>query len=132
MANTRPGDIAVLSRNNDTLRVIQNRLRQEYINCAMYRADGFHIFENDVKLITMHSAKGLEFPVVFMIALSDDIIPFIHKYTETRVEDVLQERKLFYVSMTRASERLYLLHPQDNRSRFIYDLNESSIAPGHC
>ena len=128
----RLGDFAIISRNNKQLPLIQRRLRQEHINCAMFRADGFHIFENDVKLITMHSAKGLEFPVVFMIALSDDNIPFILRYSETKAEDELQERKLFYVSMTRAAERLYLLHPQRNRCRFLYDLDDAVVRQVDC
>lgn len=128
----RPGDVAILSRKNEQLTILQRRLRQEHISCAMFRADGFHIFENDVKLITMHSAKGLEFPVVFMIALSDDNIPFIHRYTETRDEDELRERKLFYVSMTRAAERLYLLHPRRNRCRFLHDIDEPTVRQDQC
>lgn len=128
----RLGDFAILSRNNQPLPLIQKHLRQEHINCAMFRADGFHIFENDVKLITMHSAKGLEFPVVFMIALSDDVIPFVHKYSETKAEDVLQERKLFYVSMTRSAERLYLLHPQRDRSSFLRDLDNTTVVSREC
>ena len=75
----------------------------------------------------MHSAKGLEFPVVFVVGLDDDYMPSIDLASDTKDEDELQERKLFYVSMTRAAERLYLLHPQHNRSRFLRDLDASAI-----
>ena len=75
----------------------------------------------------MYSAKGLEFPVVFMIDLNDDDIPFIKRYSESKYEDELHNRKLFYVSMTRAAERLYRLQPQRSRSRFLRNLDDSTI-----
>lgn len=122
----RPGDIAILAKYSKQLMKMQRRLSQYDIPCIYFRQDD-DIFENRVKLITMHSAKGLEFPIVFMIDLDDDTIPNIFKYSETKEADEMQERKLFYVSMTRAAERLYLLHPQRNRSRFLYDLEVNTI-----
>ncbi len=121
----RPGDIAILAKTTNRLKELQKHLHAHYIQCAMFRADEFDILENDVKLISMHSAKGLEFPVVFLAGLREGDIPFINKYSETPLEDELQERKLFYVSMTRAAERLYLLHPQRDRCRFLYDLEDT-------
>ncbi|MBW2193311.1 MAG: ATP-dependent helicase, partial [Deltaproteobacteria bacterium] len=59
-----------------------------------------------VSLMTMHAAKGLEFPVVFIAGCEKDFIPFKHErdgYT-----DINEERRLFYVAMTRAKEELYL------------------------
>ncbi len=67
-----------------------------------------------------------------MIDLYDDDIPNINRYSESKLEDELQERKLFYVSMTRAAERLYLLRPQRGRSRFIYDLDASTVNQIEC
>lgn len=123
----RPGDIAVLSRVDGlSLTSLRKLLSKESIPWAHFRDPKFEILENQVKLITMHSAKGLEFPVIFMIDLDDGVIPHIAS-SETEEFDVLQERKLFYVSMTRASERLYLLYPRQNRSRFIRDLKEQTI-----
>lgn len=122
----RPSDIAILARQQRSLKNIEKELTKEHIPCAFFR-NNFDPFENQVKLITMHSAKGLEFPVVFMIGLDDSIIPYIQASSETREEDELQERKLFYVSMTRAAERLYLLHPKRNRCRFLRDLDDSTV-----
>ena len=122
----RPGDIAILARMSKPLTSMQKCLSHKDIPCIYFRHDD-DIFENRVKLITMHSAKGLEFPIVFLIDLDDDRIPNIFWSSETKEADELQERKLFYVSMTRAAERLYLLHPKQNRCRFLRDLEEGTI-----
>jgi superfamily I DNA/RNA helicase len=129
----RPGDIAVISRSKNLLtKYIQSFLEQQSILCRFHREEDFHVLENEVKLITMHSAKGLEFPVVFILGLDDKYMPFIDSKSETKREDELQERKLFYVSMTRAAERLYLLHPQRNRCRFLYDLDPTTVREIQC
>jgi superfamily I DNA/RNA helicase len=59
-----------------------------------------------VSLMTMHAAKGLEFPVVFIAGCEDGLIPY--RRTDSEQGDILEERRLFYVAMTRARERVYL------------------------
>lgn len=61
--------------------------------------------DNHVSLMTMHTAKGLEFNAVFAVGLENDILPSPRCYTKSEKEE---ERRLFYVAMTRAKERLYL------------------------
>ena len=68
-----------------------------------------------VSLMTMHAAKGLEFPVVFLVGCENGYLPFHRLGLETT--DVDEERRLFYVSMTRAQERLYLIFA---KTRKIY------------
>ena len=69
---------------------------------------------------------------MFVINLDDRSMPLIFRVSQTKDADELQERKLFYVSMTRASERLYLLHPRQNRSRFMYDIVPATIVERAC
>ena len=68
-----------------------------------------------VTLITLHSAKGLEFPVVFMPGLEEGLLPHMRAIDEP--SQLQEERRVCYVGMTRAKERLYLTHA---RRRFSY------------
>jgi DNA helicase-2/ATP-dependent DNA helicase PcrA len=87
-----------------------------------------------VTLMTLHNAKGLEFRAVFVIGLEEMIFPHSRSIEEQGVEE---ERRLFYVGMTRAKERLALLHASarslyGNRSynlpsRFLDELPEQSV-----
>jgi DNA helicase-2/ATP-dependent DNA helicase PcrA len=68
-------------------------------------------------LLTLHAAKGLEFPVVFIVGLSDGTLPHIRSFDDP--EGIQEERRLFYVGITRAKDQLYLILPL-NRSSFGY------------
>jgi DNA helicase-2/ATP-dependent DNA helicase PcrA len=91
--------------------------------------------QKGVTLMTVHAAKGLEFPVVFVTGLEDGVFPSLRNGEEQQA--IEEERRLAYVAMTRAEERLYLtnararrLFGQDARpfqeSRFLADI------PDHC
>jgi superfamily I DNA/RNA helicase len=69
-----------------------------------------------VTLATMHAAKGLEFPVVFVVGCEDGLIPLLRD-GDRRGVDIEEERRLFYVALTRARERLYLSW---SRKRRVY------------
>ncbi len=64
--------------------------------------------QSSVVLMTLHSAKGLEFPVVFIIGLEDGVFPHLRSLTEP--DQLEEERRLAYVGITRARQRLYLTH----------------------
>jgi len=98
--------------------------------------------ENDpeassVTLMTLHSAKGLEFPVVFLIGLEDGVFPHVRSLGDP--DELEEERRLCYVGLTRAEERLYLCHAwsrmmfgtTDYRppSRFLDEIPAELIAP---
>jgi DNA helicase-2/ATP-dependent DNA helicase PcrA len=68
-------------------------------------------------LLTLHAAKGLEFQTVFIVGLSDGTLPHVRSFDDS--EGLEEERRLFYVGITRAKDRLYLVLPL-NRSSFGY------------
>lgn len=94
---------------------------------------------NVVKLMTIHKAKGLEFPIVYLIAASDTILPhksaieanirddLIFNYKEKREPAIEEERRLMYVAITRAEEEIYISSPAEYRgeklevSRFLLE-----------
>ncbi|WP_018221939.1 UvrD-helicase domain-containing protein [Salinispora pacifica] len=63
-----------------------------------------------VTLLTLHAAKGLEFPVVFLVGAEDGLLPLRWPGSEPDDDAVAEERRLFFVGVTRAQDRLYLSH----------------------
>jgi len=90
--------------------------------------------QDTVRLTTIHQAKGLEFPVVFVIGAADGLLPLKRAIEEGDVEE---ERRLFYVAATRAMDELYVLYPRITSqggppavlepSRFIGELDPESF-----
>ncbi|MDP1719736.1 MAG: DNA helicase PcrA [Candidatus Nanopelagicaceae bacterium] len=88
-----------------------------------------------VTLMTLHTAKGLEFPTVFLTGLEDGIFP--HSRTLSEKSEIEEERRLAYVGLTRAEQRLYLTRAQSRSSwgapnynppsRFLDEIPESVI-----
>lgn len=91
-------------------------------------ADG----EDTVTIMTMHGAKGLEFPVVFLVGMEEGIFPHARSINSLDPQELEEERRLCYVAITRAKEKLYLtraearmLYGRTNRnhpSRFIAEI----------
>lgn len=87
---------------------------------------------NAVKLMTVHTAKGLEFPYVFVVGMNDGIFP--SKKT-ANVEGMEEERRLAFVAMTRAEKGLYLTEPEGKNldgsyrfpSRFVFNIDRSLL-----
>jgi DNA helicase-2/ATP-dependent DNA helicase PcrA len=102
-------------------------------------ADALDEQQQKVALMTLHAAKGLEFQNVFVAGLEEDLLPHVRAIVEVRDEDagVEEERRLFYVGMTRARERLFLAHARVRRhfgqdhwcmaSRFLKELPDELV-----
>lgn len=93
--------------------------------------------QDSVKLMTLHAAKGLEFPVVFLSGMEDGLFPNI--MAMGTVEELEEERRLCYVGMTRAMQKLYLSYAESRQlhgsssmrrpSRFLREIPQNLLAP---
>jgi DNA helicase-2/ATP-dependent DNA helicase PcrA len=106
----------------------------EYLayNALMTDNDRKDSAEDMVTLMTLHAAKGLEFSVVFITGVEDGRLP--HERSRNNPEAIAEERRLFYVGITRAKERLYLSYATVRRydltdpSKFLYTLPETAVS----
>jgi len=82
----------------------------EFLESVSLVADTDELSEDqsEVTLMTLHSAKGLEYPIVFLVGMEDGIFP--HMRTLTEPDELEEERRLAYVGITRAMEQLHLTH----------------------
>lgn len=98
-------DIVVVAKENGYLNSLKEYLLKHHVDAQMFRTleknQGNAFLADTVKLLTLHAIKGLEAEVVFIAGMNEGIIPYSSEITDT-------ERKLLYVGMTRAKNRLYL------------------------
>ena len=87
--------------------------------------DDYEEEDSSVTLMTLHIAKGLEFPVVFIVGMEDGIFPHFRSMTDT--DELEEERRLAYVGITRAQQRLYLTHAW-SRTLFGADQLQPAVA----
>ena len=99
---------------------------------ALFTNSDAETYRDRVRLMTIHAAKGLEFPVVFLMAMNEGILP--SRKTKTR-EAMEEERRLAFVAMTRAKDRLYLSEAEGLAndgavrfpSRFLLDVDKALL-----
>lgn len=129
----RFADIAVLCpRVKLAERMTQELQRMELPADFHYNQD-FDILEETIKVLTLHAAKGLEFPVVFIVGLRSGVIPWGNKRMTTNEHEEVsleemdfepdQQRNLFYVGVTRACDLLYLVTTRGMESEFLEGLD---------
>ncbi|MWJ28087.1 DNA helicase II [Halomonas sediminis] len=123
------GDIFEPPVAGEGMAALEAFLSEAALNAGDHEADEF---EDSVQLMTLHSAKGLEFPVVFIAGVEEGLFP--HKMSLEEPGRLEEERRLCYVGVTRAMHKLYLTHAETRRlhgkeifprpSRFLRELPE--------
>jgi len=92
----------------------------DYLANVMLKSDSDEIQENGyVSVSTIHAVKGLEFKVVFVVGLEEGLFPLSRAMNSA--SELEEERRLMYVAITRAEERIYLLHAE---KRYMYGKSE--------
>lgn len=112
-------------------------LTQYLQDMTVYMLDAEEKHDGDcVRLMTIHQSKGLEFPVVFIAGLTEGTFPSHRTIRERRQQGEEEERRLMYVAVTRAKDRLYMLESEgflnDGAtlkfpSRFLYEIPEGKV-----
>jgi uncharacterized protein (TIGR00375 family) len=88
---------------DDLSRFLQEIATGAEVDALDARAEAVH-------LLTLHAAKGLEFPVVFLVGCEDGLLPLRWPGSAPTEDDLAEERRLFFVGLTRAQDRLYVTH----------------------
>lgn len=131
------GELATLASLYDSLPIGDGVLA--FLEDAALRSDQDALTDapEGVRLLTVHASKGLEFRVVFVVGLEEGLFPHERSSRAPRIEDAEEERRLFYVALTRAKEKLYLTHASARTifgsrtitvpSEFLFDIPEELI-----
>ena len=117
---------------DDSLSPLQQFLDEAALDAGEQQADEY---EDSVQLMTLHSAKGLEFPLVFLVGMEENLFP--HKMSLEESGRLEEERRLCYVGITRAMQKLYICYAESRRmygnenynspSRFIREIPDDYI-----
>lgn len=127
----RPSDFAILCVSNNRCLAVKRELEEAGLRAAISKDNDFNVLEEQIKVLTIHSAKGLEFPVVFLLGMVEGELPALYRINNMDAEEqqieIEKERTLCYVGMTRAAHELYLVTTQGCESRFIHELSGKII-----
>ncbi|MBA2176490.1 UvrD-helicase domain-containing protein [Halobacillus locisalis] len=105
----------------------------EYLQMiSLYTDDDRDDQVNSVKMMTIHTAKGLEYPYVFVVGMTESVLPNVRALRERKERALEEERRLAYVAVTRAEKELYLTESEGFQnggqrkypSRFIFEVEE--------
>jgi DNA helicase-2/ATP-dependent DNA helicase PcrA len=96
---------------------------------------------NQIKMMTVHASKGLEFPVIFIVGMEEDTFPHYRSVKSGMLEEIEEERRLCYVAMTRAADRLFMTYARERQrygetrsmtpSRFLDEIPTELILEGN-
>lgn len=118
-------DICIVARERRLIESTATALEKAKIPCEILIEGEPNFNANSVKLITMHSIKGLEFKVIFLINLDEGVIPSPFSIDDDK-KLLTEERKLMYVGMTRANELLYMTSVR-KPSCFVKEINNKFV-----
>ena len=131
------GELATIAAMYDTFPHPDGVLK--FLEDAALRSDQDEVNErnNGVRLITAHASKGLEFKIVFIVGMEEGLFPHERSLKAVKIEDAEEERRLFYVALTRAKEKIFISHASQRTlfgqrniaipSQFLYDIPEDLI-----
>jgi hypothetical protein len=121
---SKGGTFAVLARNNIELYRAEEIFVHHGLRTRFLNEGGEDPKEGIVDLATFHGSKGLEWDTIFLISLSDDVIP-----SRKSPFEIIGERRLFYVAVTRARERMFFTYHGNERtlSRFVREIGYKSL-----
>jgi len=119
--------IAIISRMNVDLYRFEEECLLKNISYRLFDIgieDVINNKHNSIDLVTVHSSKGLEWDIVYLVHMNDDIFP-----SSKKKQDIVHERRLFYVAVTRARQELYFSYTNDERnlSRFIREIPNTML-----
>ncbi len=112
----KESNILTLARYNDTLKEVKNKNNGK-----------------DIRYLTVHMSKGLESDNVILLKMSDEYLGFPSKIMDNNYFSLdeeypfAEERRLFYVALTRCKKRIYILVPKDNPSKFISEIKNDCV-----
>jgi DNA helicase-2/ATP-dependent DNA helicase PcrA len=106
---------------DENITILQAFLDEAALDAGEQQADEF---EDSVQLMTLHSAKGLEFPIVFMVGVEENLFP--HKMSLEESGRLEEERRLCYVGITRAMQKLYITYAETRRMYGTENFNKPS------
>lgn len=120
-------NICIVAKERRLLENVIVGLEKANIDCEMLNQTEPDFDSNKVKVVTMHSIKGLEFKVIFLVDLNEGVIPNTKMFDMDDVDSIdSEERKLLYVGMTRANELLYM-SSVDKPSKFIKEIDINNL-----
>lgn len=119
--------IYITARTSEILKEAEIALNSEGIPSAIIDKETVEFDSNTIKLITMHSIKGLESKIVIIISCNDGILPlYLSNDSDSMKEQEIMDKKLLYVGMTRATEQLFLF-AHGKESSFINEIDKNFL-----
>lgn len=119
----KKNEIVVVGRSRVQLENTRSKMEREGIPCGILDRENSDFERDAVRLMTMHSIKGMESKVVILININEGVVPFFSSKDEkVREFEEITEKKILYVGMTRATEILYITS-SGSSSKFIKEIN---------